>query len=537
MVRIPVLAALACSLVLFACVPAAPRATTAPTTIAPAASGATSNATTAQPAARQELVVGAPDDQFQSEYTALKSRLGNYPISVNMCETLVRLGEDFSPQPLLATSWELVGANTFRFHLREGVTFWDGSPMTANDVKWSLDRTARGQQGYSFIGLDSTRVVDPQTIEVTPTQPNLRLVEQILHPTYAILKDGTDLAQQPMCTGPFSFVQYDKGQQIVVQRHPTYWGEKARLDRMTFRFYPDANTRQLALQSGEVDMVMDLPREQVAALPRPTFKVANAPVGRTMLMYLNIHGSGPFVLLQDRAIRQAIGYALDRQTMVNNVWEGNAAVVATMGPPDVLAQFATTVKGFPYNLAMANELLEKDGWTKGPDGIRTRNGQRLTVTLIGWVEWDNQTLEFLQSQLAQAGIEMKIVRTPDQASYGKLLDAGEFDIDLEGPNQNDANPIFLPALRFYGKATSKNMPYFAPGAQFDQIIEDGSAATDRVTTQHKAAEAMHILIDEEAIVIPVAGLFRLYGMKDSVQGFAPHPSQTNQWWNTVWLSK
>ena len=144
--------------------------------------------------------------------------------------------------------------------------------------------------------------------------------------------------------------------------------------------------------------------------------------------------------------------------------------------------------------------------------------------------------ELIQSQLAAVGIDMKIVKTPDQASYSKLLDAGEFDIDLEGPNQNDANPIFLPALRFYSKASSKNMPYLAPGAAFDQLIEQGSAAKDRTETQRNAGEAMHLLIDQEAIVIPVAGLFRLYGMKDTVQGFNPHPSQTNQWWNTVWRS-
>jgi peptide/nickel transport system substrate-binding protein len=512
-----------------ACAPAAPSASTQ--------ANAGSQGQTPQAAAVQELVVGAPDDQFQSELQPLKSRLGNYPISVNMCETLVRLGEDFSPQPLLATSWELTGANTFRFHLRQGVRFWDGTPMTADDVKWSLDRTARGQQGYSFIGEDSTRVVDPQTVDVTPTEPNLRLVEQILHPTYAIMKNGSDLADQPMCTGPFKFVEYVKGERLVVQRNADYRGEKARLDKVTYRFFPDANTRLLALQSGEIDFTMDLPREQVTALKnRPGYNVANAPVGRTMLMYLNIHGHEPYVLLQDPAVRQAIGYAIDRQTMVDKVWEGNAAVISTMGPAEVLGDSAKLVQGFTYDPGKANQLLDAAGWVKGTDGIRSRDGKRLSIALIGWVEWDNQTLEFVQSQLAGVGIEMKIVKTPDQASYSKLLDAGEFDIDLEGPNQNDANPIFLPALRFYSKATSKNMPYFAPGPVFDALVEQGSAATVRSETQRSAGQAMHLLIDQEAIVIPVAGLFRIYGMKSTVQGFRPHPSQTNQWWNTVWRS-
>ncbi|GAC1317414.1 MAG: hypothetical protein NVSMB2_11100 [Chloroflexota bacterium] len=241
-------------IILAGCTPAAP--------VPIAATGATA---TPQPAPTQELVVGAPDDQFQIEYQPLKARLGNDAINVNMCETLVRLGEDFSLQPLLATSWELAAPNTWRFHLLQGVTFWDGSPLTADN--------------------------------------------------------GTDLAQQPMCTGPFTFVEYAKAQQLVVQRNANYWGEKARLDKVTYRFYPDANARQLALQSGELDVVMDLPREQVATIKaRSGLKVASAPVGRTMLMYLNIHGHAAYVLLRDRAIRQAIGFALDRQTMVDKVW-------------------------------------------------------------------------------------------------------------------------------------------------------------------------------------------------------------------------
>src|SRR5919204_260570 len=91
------------------------------------------------------------------------ARATSSPNSDNTSGTLVRLAENFSPQPLLATSWELVGAHTFRFHLRDGVTFWDGSKMTADDVKWSLDRTAKGQIGYSYVGEGSTRVVDPLT--------------------------------------------------------------------------------------------------------------------------------------------------------------------------------------------------------------------------------------------------------------------------------------------------------------------------------------------------------------------------------------
>lgn len=489
-----------------------------------------------QPADKQELIVGAAADNFETE--ALKSRLGNYPISTNICETLVRLGEDFSLQPLLATKWEYKGNNTWRFTLRDGVTFWDGSKMTADDVKWSLDRTVKGAIGYSSMGENSIKVIDALTVEVTPTQPNLRLIEQILHPTYAVIKNGSELATQPMCTGPFKYVEYVKGERFVVERNATYWGDKAKLQKVTYRFFPDVNTRRLALESGQIDLMMDLPPEQVASTKaRPGIKVQSAPVGRTMLMYMNIHGKEPYLLLQDRAIRQAIGYAIDRKVMVEKIWEGNAAVIATMGPAEVLGEFAKNVQGYTLDQKKASDLLEQAGWKLGVDKVRAKDGKRLSITLIGWAEWDRQILEFLQAQLGAVGIELKIVKSPDQASYQKLADGGEFDIDLEGPNQNDGNPIFLPALRFYSKATGKTVQWFALGGKFDQVVEQGSAASERSETQKKAAEAMRILIDEEGSVIPVAGLSRIYAMKDTVQGFLPHPSQTNQWWNTVWLAK
>ena len=158
--------------------------------------------------------------------------------------------------------------------------------MTADDVKWSLDRTARGQQGYSFIGEASTRVVDPQTVEVTPTQPNLRGRADLASDLC-----GHEERHRPGGSadvhGPLQVCGVRAGPASGRPAQCGLLGDKARLDKVTYRFFPDANTRQLALQSDEVDLVMDLPREQVATLKsRAGFKVANAPVGRTMLMYL-----------------------------------------------------------------------------------------------------------------------------------------------------------------------------------------------------------------------------------------------------------
>ncbi len=120
------------------------------------------------------------------------------------------------------------------------------------------------------------------------------------------------------------------------------------------------------------------------------------------------------------------------------------------------------------------------------------------------------------------------MRAPDRPTYNNLLNNGQFDIDIEVPNQNDADPVFLPALRFYSKASGHNVKYFAPGDKFDRIIEEALQTTDRPVVQRKAAEAMSYLIDQEAVVVSLAGVYRIYGARDAVRGFVPHPSATNQ---------
>ncbi|MBA3806123.1 MAG: ABC transporter substrate-binding protein, partial [Acidobacteria bacterium] len=254
-------------------------------------------------------------------------------------------------------------------------------------------------------------------------------------------------------------------------------------------------------------------------------------------LFLNIHGQAPYELLSDRNLRRAIALAIDRRTLIEKIWEGNGEMISTIGPRAMLGDHARLVQGFPFDPKQAIDLLAHDGWLPGTDGVRMRGGRRLSLTLIAWAEFDPATLEFLQAQLAAIGCEVRIVKSPDTVSYQARLEAGEFDLDLEAGNQNDANPIFLPALRFYSKSSGRTVRYFAPGARYDQIIESGLGATEREEVMRRSAEAQHLLVDEEAIAIPLAGLKRIYAMREEVQGFAPHPSLLNQRWDTISIDK
>ncbi|MDP9419960.1 MAG: ABC transporter substrate-binding protein [Actinomycetota bacterium] len=504
----------------------------------------------ATPAAVQELVVGYGGDPWVDASEMDQKRRPNYPLNADVCETLVQLTPDFQVAPSLASDWELVGDNTFRFTLKDEPRFSDGTPLSAEAVKYTLDYTVAepATGGLSFLGPESTKVIDERTVEVTPTRPNRRLVEQINHPTYAVLAPGSDPLNEPepICSGPFEVTEYVPNEQLVVERNDDYWGEPAKLDKITFRFIPDDTTRTLALQNGEVDLITDVPRGVLSSVEGlPGIKIQNAPVGQVFLMYTARRDlAGTDKPLADPRVRRAVAAAMDQTSFVEGVLDGNAEQVSTVAPPEVLGEYADVVEGVPFDRAESARLLDEAGWKLGPDGVRQKDGRPLELSIVfpsgsgGGTGINLTEVEFVQAQLAEVGITGKIEQL-DAGAYRERLDTGNYDLDFSGPNQNDANPAFLLSLRWYSKATGKNAKFISPGpdTEFERIVEESQQATDDEELQRLAAEAMHELVDNEVGGIPLAGVYRTYAMKETVQGLEPHPSSTNQRWSTVFISE
>ncbi|CAN5745537.1 ABC transporter substrate-binding protein [soil metagenome] len=479
-----------------------------------------------------ELVGGAGADVSPSG--AFHARLGVYPLNVNVAETLTRLTADYRVEPLLATRWEYQGDNTWRFFLRRGVFFHDGQPLDARAVEASITQAVQGGFGYGTLDEKSVKIVGDHTVDITTTRPNLRLPEQLVHPNNSIFAPQTTPGVRPVGTGPFRWVEYLPNQRIVVERNDAYWGEKARMPRITFRFFPDATTRVFALLAGEVDLVMDLPREQVPSFTaRPELTVARARVGQMLNLLPNAHGQGQYDLLTDPALRRAISFSIDRGRLVNQVWNGEGKAVQNMTVPAILDPFAAQVHGFPYDPLRAERLLDSAGWHPGPNGVRQNGGRLLRLVMLASPSLESGIAEFVQAQLRRVGVEVQWVRLPDAGSYAARLGAGEFDLDLATPNQNDGNPLFLPALIFHSQSDNPFARWHYVGEQFDRLVEAGMRAPDPTEARRLAAEAIKLAVDDETIVISLAGRFRLYALKKRVDGFVPHPSQTNKSWTRV----
>jgi peptide/nickel transport system substrate-binding protein len=509
--------------------------------VASLASGSAGTASTRAAAAQTLVIAAGADGSYENP--KLPS-IGKYPVNANIFDTLVRMTPSYKVVPDLAVRWKFIRPNTWRFFLRRGVRFQNGKPFDARAVVYTMHELATSGSG-AYIGIDKKAKIRSHgryVVDITPSFPNRRLVEQLVHPENSIDAPGSK-PSHPVGTGPFKFVSYRRNQQITVERWSGYWGKKPKLAKLVFRFVPDANSRVLALESGSVKAAFDIPRESASDVASHSgLRVARSPVGAYEALYFDIRGASGYDLGKQQSIRKAVELAINRQVIVRNVWRGNAAVVETMVPPSILGRYKRLVQGFSYNAAKARSILNAGGWKTGSGGIRSKNGRKLSLTLVdGFPNADihGSMPEALQAMLRQVGIDLKVVKAPDENTYSDLLSKGQGDLFAEIGNQNDANPCFLPDLLFYFKGTSHgDYGYrFGPGGTFDRIIRSKCrAGVSDGAAQHGAAQAMQILVDKKQIVVPIAGVFRIYGVSRKLHGFHPNPSQTNQDWTSVSVS-
>ncbi len=488
------------------------------------------------------LTVGADADAYVLSGPA--ANVGQYPLNANIFEGLARMNPDYGIVPTLATSWTLRPPNTWRFTLRRGVKFHDGRPFTAKAVKYTFDLIATtGGGGTPGFGKHGTVIVDDYTVDVTPTFPNARLVEQVVHPENYIIAPGTDPVKHPTGTGPFQFASYQRQQQLVVNRFAGYWGQPALLDGITFKFIPDSNARLLALESGSIDVMLIVPNQDVADLQSKGFTVGVSPVGAYEAFYCNISGKKGYTICKDPNVRKAIEYAIDRQALIKGIYQGRAAPEQTMIPARLLGPAnAAKIVGYTYDPVKAKQLLDSAGWTVGANGNRSKGGKLLSLQLIdGFPSPDSHTgvPEFVQAQLKQVGINVNIVITPDNAAYTARMNALAGDLWLEQGNQNDANPSFLPALLFSKKGLFGGSAYqtmFAPGGSVDVLINQALATPSEAEVKSLVAQAMHVLIDQDAIVVPLAGIQRIVATSNKVRAFDNEPSQLQVRYDRVSLA-
>lgn len=486
-----------------------------------------------------ELVVGVGADGYRLEGAG--ADLGIRPPGpANITEPLVRITPDYEIIPWLAESWEYVGDNTWRFQLREGVKFHNGDDFDAEAAKWSIDRQ---NEWFPLFPPEAVTAVDTYTLEIETSRPFFYVPQALSHPSYAMYSPEGDPGSNPIGTGPFQLDEYSQNQFIRVVKFDDYWGEPAQVDAVTLRFIPDPGARVLALQSGDVDMILPVPRDnvpQVEAMDDVELHVSKA-ISYWALYFATKNQEPPYDLLSDVLLRQALNYAIDREIIASQVFDGYAEAARSLTPPVVNAEVDANVQGYSYDPDRAAELFAEAGWTDTDgDGILDKDGQTLTLVLVSGfppAEEAKPIPELIQAQLQAVGVDAQLVEFNDVGAYYDFItDTGEAHMILESGSWNSPDVSFLTFTVFCGcnpEGEAVLYERFWINEGFDESVMASQAAENEDEGTQAAVSAAQIMVDEFVGVAPIVYVPQIGATRSNVQGFVIHPSNYSQTWNSV----
>lgn len=289
---------------------------------------------------------------------------GTKEVLFNVFEGLVKPDKSGDLIPAVASEYEVSeDAKVYTFTLRDGITFHDGTPVTAEDVKYSIERYAEIQgEGSAFSILESVEIVDEKTVKVNLSEGNSEFLANL---TLAVLPQSNEanFETQPIGTGPFKFVSFTPGQSLVVEAYDGYWNpELPYLDKVTFKIVADTDTAVTELQAGTLDVWQYLTDDQVATLTSG-FNILQGNVNYVQALFLN----NDFEPFKDVRVRQAMNYAVDKDAINEMLFGGKSHLIGTNMIPAFSKYYnEETESVYTRDVEKAKELLTEAGY---PDGF------------------------------------------------------------------------------------------------------------------------------------------------------------------------
>ena len=393
--------------------------------------------------------------------------------------------------PALAQSWEQPDPRTLVFHLRGGVRFADGRPLTARDVAWSInsmrDGTVISPKAAAYASIAAVQTPDPQMVILRLNHPDNFLLTNLSTGAFGVIPygSGRDFWRHPMGTGPFRFVSQQIDQDVVIERNPLSWSVVPKIARVRFSVVPDAITMALELEKGSADVAINsLPMDALPVLAkRPNLVVDDAP--GTVIQYLAFNLRDP--ILRRARVRQAIACAIDRQLIIRTLLGGHARPAVSLLPPTHWA-WTGDVEHYEYNPRRAEQLLDEAGYKPGVGAVRLHLTMKMSND-----EGTRLLAAVLQQQLARVGIALDL-RSFEFATFYSDVVRGAFQMYslrwIGGNEQPDIYSYAFSSSRFPPNGANRGH-YFNP--QLDKLLADAAESEDMNRRRADYVEAQQIL--------------------------------------------
>ena len=465
----------------------------------------------------------SPFDPVQGGWVASQS---------GMSENLFRLSPtNFKPEPWLATGATHVDPLTWEIKLRSGVKFHNGSVMDAAAVKASLERTIRlSEASADSLGIDTIVVNDERTVTITTLEPRPTLPGLLTTPGLAITDAAAaeaagedNFLHAGALTGPYIPTEYIQKERLSSVANDDYWGGPPPLAGIEHVAIPDTNSRELALQAGDIDVAVNISPEGAQIInAHPELQARTAGFGTAaVLWWVNFERPA----LSDPLVRQAVSLAIDRESIAGLVAPAGSGSFAELLLPEALVS-CPGVNAPGYDTAQARDLLAEAGYvdTDG-DGFVDKDGQPLEIIIGGYPQRFQLPImaEAAQAMLADVGIKAEVLIT----EWSVVKEPGW---DLFGWYNNvvDTGDPILNISKFVGVSAdasgsgANNYGHFR-SAELENIISSAADVSDTRQREEIACRALDIVATETAL-LPVAHAYLVYGVNERVANFEPHPT-------------
>ncbi|MEA5387677.1 ABC transporter substrate-binding protein [Haloarculaceae archaeon H-GB2-1] len=443
---------------------------------------------------------------------------------INVVEPLLTVDYDASVTTGLAESYELADDDvTWRFSLKDGVTFHDGSSLTAEDAVFSLERVF-DSGSLSGLPVTSVSAEDERTVVVETGQPFAPLPAHLTRGSAAIVSKGSLDSEgnvtKPVGTGPFQFESWESGTSITASAFSEYHGTTATVDELVYEGITDSQTRLLKLENDELDMARILPNSNVETLEGSDSLHSHAyEIPRARYLVFDTQ-SEPFA---DRRVRRAVMHAVDRQAVVDSVLEGLGSTAVGPFPPAVTDWANEDLEPYAHDPDRARTLLSEAGWEQGENG-RQRDGSDLSVDI--WTYSTRPLLpviaEVVQTQLGEVGFDVS-VRTMESGTIEERANSEDFGMVL----WSNSVLWYPDPDRLTDFVHSEDATMFSGYAndEVDDLLARGRRTADEAERKQIYDEVQAKMQED----VPIGWLTyytNVVGTRADVSGYEPHPTES-----------